>query len=357
MAGLLQRLLTRSGILPVLRSQWRADQALAAEKLETRLDKRLASLNEQVDRHAVLADKLQDIDSLAESAERLKHVSHEVRILRATMALDIEDRRKGPRRPGVFDLEGVGAHVERAIASARLETDPSVHIVINDLTPPDTYDAILDGIPPRVFFSQRDDEKQNLKLSMLDIAPQWTFETLAFIENALIPRMMVPALLCKFAPHIREFYIREYGPEQGPALAAIPHEATSGRLMLRRPGYHLDPHLDPKRVVFTCLLYFPRPGDSAAFGTAFYRMNGTPTIDRTSTFYPKTQGITCDLVKMVPFRPNSGVAFLNWGGAHGADIPKDAPKDTERFSYQFYVSPEPTALAALVGETESAIAE
>jgi hypothetical protein len=127
--------------------------------------------------------------------------------------------------------------------------------------------------------------------------------------------------------------------------------------MLRRPGYHLDPHLDPKRVVFTCLLYFPRPGDSEAFGTTFYRMSGMPKIDRTSTFYPGTQGIACDLVKMVPFKPNSAVAFLNWGGAHGADIPRTAPSNTERFSYQFYVSPDPAALSAIVGETESAIAD
>jgi hypothetical protein len=103
-------------------------------------------------------------------------------------------------------MDRVGAHVAGAIASAPLESDPSVHIVINNLVPPETYEAILDGIPPRVFFSQRDDEKQNLKLSMLDIAPAWTFETLAFIENALIPRMMVPALLRKLQPHIREFY-------------------------------------------------------------------------------------------------------------------------------------------------------
>src|SRR5215475_4643767 len=43
-AGLLQRLLTRSGILPVLRSQWRADQTAAAAKLEKRLDKHLTEL-------------------------------------------------------------------------------------------------------------------------------------------------------------------------------------------------------------------------------------------------------------------------------------------------------------------------
>ena len=347
----------RSGILPVLRSQWRADQASAADKLETRLDKRLASLKEQLDRVAVLADKVQSLEALAGAAERITNVDREVRMLRATLAHDIADRQRGPHRPGVFDADRVVAHVERAIASARIESDPSVHIVVNDLTPVDTYQAILDGIPPPIFFSQRDNTKQNLKLSMLAIAPAWTLETLGFIENTLIPRMMVPALLRKFEPHIRDFYLREYGPERGHALAAIPHEATGGRLMLRRPGYHLDPHLDPKRVVFTCLLYFARPGDSEAFGTGFYRMNGTPKIDRTSTFYPGSQGIACDLVKMVPFKPNSAVAFLNWGGAHGADIPKNAPGETERYSYQFYVSPDPAALSALVGESESAIAE
>jgi hypothetical protein len=235
--------------------------------------------------------------------------------------------------------------------------DPSVHIVINDLLPADSYQALLGGIPPAVFFSQKDTTKQNLRLSSIRVAPARTIETLSFLEETLIPRVMVPALMGKFAPHIREFYIREYGQERGPALAAIPHEATAGRLMLRRPGYHLDPHLDPKRVVFTCLLYFARPGDSEMFGTTFYKINGTPTIDRTNTFYPGSQGLTCDLVKMVLFKANSAVAFLNWGGAHGADIPKTAPADTERFSYQFYVSPDPVALAAIVGETESAIAD
>ena len=110
--------------------------------------------------------------------------------------------------------------------------------------------------------------------------------------------------------------------------------------MLRRPGYHLAPHIDPRRVVITGLLYLARPGDSEEYGTRFYRMNGTPTIDRSNTFYPETQGIQCDHVTTVPFRPNSAVAFLNAGAAHGAEIPKTAPRDTERYSYQFYVSPD-----------------
>ena len=371
MAGFLQRLLTRSGILPVLRTHWRADQSAAARKLEAHLDKRFAAITQHLDRleaqHVdleALTDHLRSLESLSKSVgplagaiDRIGKIDREVRVLHATLAQDIADRRTGSSRSDAFEFDRVVAHVNRAIGTAPVETDPSVHIVVDNLTPPETYDAMVDGIPSPIFFGQRDPIKQNLKLTSLDIAPERTLSMLAFLENVLIPRMMVPALLLKFQPHIRDFYVREFGPERGPALAALPHAATGGRLMLRRPGYHLDPHLDPKRVVFTCLLYFARRGDSEAFGTSFYRMNGTPKIDRTSTFYPEGQGIRCDLVKTVPFKPNSAVAFLNWGGAHGADIPKSATPETERYAYQFYVSPEPEALAALVGEAESAVAE
>ena len=354
MAGLLQRLLTRSGILPVLRSQWRADQTAAAGKLE----KRLAKLENDVARLSdELSQRMRQLEPLVNSVERNTTIERDVRMMRETMALDIAHRRRSGESDTLFAAPGITAHVQDAVRRASVETDPSVHIVLKDLLPWDTYRALIDGIPTPTFFSQKADEKQNLRLSGIHIAPEWTIQMLTFLEEMLIPLVMVPALLEKLTPHIRDFYIREYGPERGPALAAIPHEATRGRLMLRRPGYHLDPHLDPKRVVFTCLLYFARPGDSEAFGTTFYRMNSTPKIDRTNTFYPQTQGIRCEPVKMVPFRPNSAVAFLNWGGAHGADIPKDAPKETERYSYQFYVSPEPSALAALVGEPASAVAE
>ena len=127
----------------------------------------------------------------------------------------------------MFDADRVVAHVERAIASARIESDPSVHIVVNDLTPVDTYQAILDGIPPPIFFSQRDNTKQNLKLSMLAIAPAWTLETLGFIENTLIPRMMVPALL-RSSSRISEISI---------CANMAPNAATRWpRFHTRRPG-------------------------------------------------------------------------------------------------------------------------
>src|SRR6267142_1863324 len=142
-------------------------------------------------------------------------------------------RRAPATLPQTVCRPSIAEHVGRSIAGAAVETDPSVHIVIDDLLPKDTYEAVLEGIPPRVFFSQKDKTKQNLRLSDLPIAPEWTIETLTFIEEMLIPRLLVPALLRKFGPHIRDFYIREFGAERGPALAAIPHQATAGRLMLR----------------------------------------------------------------------------------------------------------------------------
>ena len=44
------------------------------------------------------------------------------------------------------------------------------------------------------------------------------------------------------------------------------------------------------------------------------------------------------------------LVFLNSRGAHGATIPADAARETERYTYQFYVAPENAALGALIRE-------
>jgi len=171
-----------------------------------------------------------------------------------------------------------------------------------------------------------------------------------FVERTLIPEILVPSLVAKFRDAIAATYAARYGPAGGAQVAALPHYASAGRLMLRRPGYHLDPHLDPRRVIVTCLLYLARPGDSEAFGTTFHRIEGAPEATQRGTYYPEHDGYRCTLVKAAAFTPNTAVAFLNAGGAHGADIPASAPKRTERYAYQFYVSPDGDALAEIVGD-------
>jgi hypothetical protein len=336
---LLERLLFRTGVFAYLRRQWRDDQQQASGKVEARIAKSLQAQSAR-------------IESTVALQRHVERLERQVQDLRATALFNAQHRE---RRHGedVFDASLVAAHVARSIAAASLDTDPMPHMVIANLVPEATYAALLDGIPPHEFFSNKDPKKQNFRLSSKSIAPEWTCAALGFLEGRLIPELMVPALRQAFASHMQSTYASSYGPELGPQVARLPHVASAGRLMLRRRGYHLDPHLDPRRVVVTCLIYFARPGDSEAFGTTFFRIDGDPVVDRRNTFYPEEHGLRCTFVKAAPFRPNTAVAFLNAGGAHGADIPKTAPADTERYSYQFYVSPEPAALAALLGEPET----
>ena len=118
--------------------------------------------------------------------------------------------------------------------------------------------------------------------------------------------------------------------------------------MLRRPGYHLSPHRDPKRSFLTCLLYLARPGDDEAHGTRLYRVANDREAHYKQTYYPESNGHQCELAAVVPFRPNTMLVFLNSRGAHGATIPAEAPGDLERYSYQFYVAPKNEELGQLL---------
>ena len=355
----LERLLNKIGVLPYLRRRWRDDQQRSSDKVEARFDRHMATVAARFER---IDQRLDDLPRApADTGERLRVLeqglktltrrSHQLRVALRFNA-EHRERRHGSQ---VFDEAPVARHVAVAIDRARLDTDPMAHLVVDALMPPEIYDALVDAIPPVELFTDKDEHKQNFKLHSFDVAPEWTLTALGFMEDVLIPRIIVPGLLQKFEAHVRATYVRKYGAALGAQVAALPHIATAGRLMLRRPGYHLDPHLDPDRVVVTCLIYFARPGDDESFGTSFYRIEGDPVIDRRNTFFPGNEGYCCHLVKTAPFRPNTAVAFVNAGGAHGADIPSSAPAGTERYAYQFYVSPEPTALAALIPSTSGSV--
>jgi hypothetical protein len=108
--------------------------------------------------------------------------------------------------------------------------------------------------------------------------------------------------------------------------------------MLRRPGYHLAPHRDPKWGFVTGIVYLARNGDNEAHGTQIYRVHDDVEAPTSRVYYPEPE--KCELVKDVPFRANSMLAFLNSEGAHGASIPADAqPPTLERYIYQFRLGP------------------
>ncbi len=353
---------SRRGILSSLRRRWPLNrlEGYFSARLAHEVDRATKALRAELhDAHRAtegLRTELRAADSsvdalrarLDEIQERQRELRHRVGTVYAVLLANSAGHFE--RHPMARDLPEISRHATSAVAATPLSLTPTPHLVVERLLPEATYQALLDAIPPDECFRASDPIKQNFRPAQGRLVPDFTTVMWTFMENEVIPKVLVPALMGRLRPHIDGVYGDRYG-ERGPAVSALPHEATAGRLMLRRPGYHLDPHVDPRRVVVTCLLYLARPGDSPQFGTQFFSLNAVPTVSGTKTYYPERAGYVSTLEKTVPFTPNTAVAFINAGAAaHGATIPKETPADTKRYAYQFYVSPNLAGLASIIGE-------
>lgn len=300
----------------------------------------LQRLQRQVDGLHARLEQLSEQSARAErTALQVKHIAR----LNASQRDEIE------KLETILDEPRIVAHVRNAIAAAPLETDPYPHIVVERVLPVDVYKLLLKAIPPPAFFSERDPIKQNLRIP-IGYGPALATRAMGFLEDVIARRAIQPAVLEKFHEPLQRHYDRIFGPDFRQRASQLPQSVSGGRVMLRRPGYHLAPHRDPKRSMLTCLLYFARSADSETYGTQIFRVLDDREAGFTHTYYPEQDGRTCELVKMVPYRPNTMLVFLNSAGAHGATIPEDAPATLERYSYQFYVGPEGEALHALIRE-------
>ncbi len=282
-----------------------------------------------------------------DGAERLRRADRTSAQLRLTTLLNERQREDVERLPSLLDESRIATHVRSAIASAPMLTDPYEHILVERLLPDDVYDLLIRAIPPAEFFDDRDLTKQNLVFPM-ELGPTLPSAAWGFMDTVIARQVIRPAVLEKFHAPLQDHFATVFGPGFVEQSNALPQSVHGGRLMLRRPGYHLGPHRDPKRAMLTCLLYFARPGDSDAHGTQLFRVHGDSEASYKTTYYPEEEGRRCELVKSVPFRPNTMLVSLNSRGAHGATIPADAPAQLERYAYQFYVAPDNRALATLI---------
>jgi hypothetical protein len=327
-------LLTRTGLAGYMGRLWRPDVEDALKPV--RKDVRLL-LNQM----AAIEASLERTRQLAARADR---TAAQVKL---AAVLNREQHHTIARVGDLLDSTRVANHVRAAIESAPLLLEPYEHMVVDRLLPPDVYDLLIDAIPPEPFFDDHDPIKRNLRLPM-ELGPTLSAVAWGFFDDAVTRQMIRPAVLNRFHEPLLRHYDALFGPEFRARADAMPHSVNSGRLMLRRRGYHLDPHRDPKHSMLTCLVYFARPGDEEAFGTQMFSVADDGDADYKQTYYPEQAGRTCTLVKVVPFRPNSMLVFLNSRGAHGATIPADASESLERYSYQFYIGPDKSALGALM---------
>src|SRR5262249_32263844 len=197
------------------------------------------------------------------------------------------------------------------------------HIYVTDVLPRDFYDLLVESMPPPECFRWADPTKQDFEPQEASLVPDLSRVVWRFFEDEVVDKLLRPALLQAFAPFIRSHYAAVFGPEFADEAAQWP-QRSRGRLMLRRPGYSLAPHLDPKKVLFTCLIYLARAGDSEEHGTQLYRVDGPFQATSLKTYYPEQHGQRCELARSVPFKANTAFAFLNGNAAHAASIPADS---------------------------------
>ena len=251
------------------------------------------------------------------------------------------DHRKEMERLASLDPAAVGAHVERAVAASPLDLDPFPHIVVPEWLPREVYDLMIKAIPPAVFFADDGPARQQLAVPV-PFAPAWQRLAWRFISDHIVRQSLARALTARFKD-VLDDYIRSFCPAAGPLQLS----ASGGRLMLRRPGYVIAPHRDPKWGFLTALAYLARDKDNEAYGTQLYRVANDEDAPSAKPYY--VDEARCTLVRHVPFRANTLLVFLNSTGAHGATIPADAqPANLERYVFQFRLGPHSDEMSRLL---------
>lgn len=238
--------------------------------------------------------------------------------LRSIYHRDLEWRPALEAVEPVLDAEAIRAHVQRSFAQAPLHLAPFPHIVLEDLFPASFYDAVIDAIPPVDFFDGV--ENRQRIVVPFEMAPAFSRRVWGFLLNTVVEDIVGPAMLRTFDAPLREWLAATW-PEIDRAWleTKVRMQSTDGRILLRGRGYTIPPHRDPKWGFVTCLLYLAKPGDSTAWGTQLYDVDGDVEAESVAPHWIRAE--SCRLVKDVPFRPNTALVFLNSSGAHGARIP------------------------------------
>ena len=280
---------------------------------------------------------LSRVDSLVDRTRELTDAVEMLRIqtdqLLTIQRVDWDKRFDLARIDKWFDADRIGAHINAAFDRTPLELDPYPHIVVQNWLPDDVYERVIDAMPASVFFAHNRDEHWVVPSG---VAPLYARQVWAFVANTIVGALLHGALNRKFQDTICR-YMRGFVPTLPRDIDLTLHP-SDGRIMLRRPGYYLAPHRDPKWGFVTGIVYLARETDNEAHGTQIYRVRDDAEAPTSRVYYPEPE--KCELVKDVPFRANTMLAFLNSEGAHGASIPIDAqPPNLERYIYQFRLGP------------------
>jgi hypothetical protein len=327
------------------------------ERMETEQRRTVKQLQEQQKTIEVQLGSLERTQTeQREQVETLRtglaNMAHETAVLRVKESqLRAVSRRDGEMEHKLQELQqiiqdpGTEQHIACAVASATLKTDPYPYAVVDDLLPAPLYNALIAGLPPVELFADRAANKQQLGVPFR-FGPAYSRRVWQHMARTVARHYIQPAVLELFREPFQAFLrneFREIPPEQ---LAAMTMTCSDGRILRREAGYYIPPHRDPRWGFITCLMYLARPADDERWGTHVFAVDGETAIESAAPHWVDAD--RCRLVETVAFTRNRMLVFLNCVGAHGADIPPDAPPSLDRYVYQFRVGPSKESYPVLL---------
>ena len=165
-----------------------------------------------------LADQLRTMRAdVAALATELRVVQLRTDQLAALQVDDSDAADRIDQLEGVLDAEGVIRHVTAAVARSTFAHEPFPHLVVSEVLPDPVYRAMVDAIPPAVFFDAERQHRYEIPvppvLAPIDAIVTWTFVV------DVVRKTLAPAILARFEEPLTR------------TLAA-----SRGHLALRRPG-------------------------------------------------------------------------------------------------------------------------
>ena len=232
-----------------------------------------------------------------------------------------------------LDRPALDAHIRQRMAGAAMCAEPFPHLVVSDLLPEDFHCRLLRAIPAPTFWRRAGYQRDNWHIDE-DRASRLSETTWRLMHQEIAAHVLMPLLLDRFADAISEYWRSAFDLDA--SLFSGHYVCDEGRLLLRRGGYELKPHLDPPNAILTALIYLAPSGAPDAYGTDLYKSGPLPA-QRTGIMYPAQHGISIEHALTVPFEPNTLLAFVTPMSVHGAKVPDTVDERFERISYQFLV--------------------
>ena len=198
------------------------------------------------EKHAALSAEVREL------TETLNAVSLRERQLRSILRADAELEWRERELDSLLQASEIAAQVNSAIAAATLRDEPFPHIIVDNLFPAAFYNALIRGLPPIDLFADRAVNKQQLTVPF-GLAPRYGQRVWGFMAYVVAPEIIAPAMVDKFRVPLTAWLQANFPTLTADAIRDMPMSCSDGRVMLRRPGYHIPPHRDPKWGFLTCL--------------------------------------------------------------------------------------------------------